>query len=55
MKKDLRPKKLTLKAETLRRLEAGQLQAVQGGGTTTIATIIFSEGACETYSWAKAC
>jgi hypothetical protein len=55
MKKDLRPKKLTLKAETLRLLETNQLSAAQGGGTTTVATVIFTEGACEGYSWWRTC
>ena len=56
MKKDLRLKKLTLKVDTLGRLDANQLQAAQGGvGTTTIAATIFSEGACETYSWLRSC
>ena len=55
MKKDLRLKKLTLKVDTLGRLEGNQLSAAQGGGTTTLATTIFSEGACETYSWARSC
>jgi hypothetical protein len=54
-KNNRRPKKLALKVETLRRLEADQLEAVEGGGTFTIATIIFSEGACEGYSWARSC
>lgn len=56
MRKSPRSKKLALKAETLRLLEASQLQAAQGGvGTTTVATIIFTEGACETYSWYYSC
>jgi len=55
MRKSPRSKKLALKAETLRQLEVSQLQAAQGGGTTTVATIIFSEGACEGYSWLRAC
>lgn len=55
MKKDLRSKKLALKAETLRSLGANQLTPANGGGITTITTTIFSEGACETYSWARAC
>jgi hypothetical protein len=55
MKKELRPKKLTLKAETLRLLEADQLSAANGGGTTTVATVIFTEGACEGYSWLLRC
>jgi hypothetical protein len=55
MNKDLRPKKLTLKAETLRLLESNQLAAAQGRGTTTVATVIFTEGACETYSWWRSC
>ena len=55
MKKELRPRKLVLKAETLRLLESNQLSAAQGGGTTTVATVIFTEGACETYSWWRAC
>jgi hypothetical protein len=55
MKKSLRSKKLALKAETLRLLEASQLQGAQGGGTTTVATVIFTEGACEGYSWLRAC
>lgn len=55
-KKTLRLKKLALKSETLRHLEAGQLEAVKGGaGTTTVATIIFTEGACEGYSWLRRC
>ena len=55
MKKSLRSKKLALKAETLRQLEASQLQTAQGGGTTTVATVIFTEGACEGFSWLRAC
>jgi hypothetical protein len=58
MKKDLRPKKLVLKVETLRRLEADQLAAAKGGGESGIwcvTTVTFSEGACETYSWWYAC
>lgn len=54
-KNSQRPKKLALKAETLRLLEADQVAAAKGGGILTIATTIFSEGACEGYSWAKAC
>ena len=56
MKRDLRSKKLALKAETLRLLESNQLSAAQGGvGTSSILATVFSEGACETYSWAKSC
>ncbi|HEY2289583.1 MAG TPA: hypothetical protein VGM86_02670 [Thermoanaerobaculia bacterium] len=55
MKKDPRLKKLTLNVDTLGRLEANQLSAAQGGGTTTVATVIFTEGACEGYSWLRAC
>ena len=55
MKKDPRPKKLVLKVDTLGVLEAKQLSAAQGGGTTTITATVFSEGACETYSWWRAC
>jgi hypothetical protein len=55
MKKSLRPRKLALKVDTLGLLEANQLTAAQGGGTTTVATIIFSEGACEGFSWLRAC
>jgi hypothetical protein len=58
MKKDLRVKKLVLKAETLRRLEANQLQAAKGGaesGWVCVSTTIFSEGACEGYSWWYEC
>lgn len=53
MKKSLRSKKLVLKAETLRRLETRQLVAAQGGesGWACVTTTIFSEGACEGYSW----
>ena len=55
-KNKLRPKKLVLKVETLRQLEADQLAAANGGVILpTIATTVFSEGACETYSWWKAC
>jgi hypothetical protein len=54
-KNNLRPKKLVLKVETLRLLEADQLAAAKGGGTTTVATIVFTEGACEGYSWLRAC
>jgi hypothetical protein len=54
-KNNLRPKKLVLKVETLRQLEADQLAAAKGGGTTTILATVFSEGACEGYSWAKSC
>lgn len=57
MKKALRPK-LVLKVETLRRLEAGQLASAKGGadsGWACVTTTIFSEGACETYSWWYAC
>jgi len=51
------PKKLVLKAETLRHLEADQLAAAQGGGsgTCTLPTVIFTEGACEGYSWLLRC
>jgi hypothetical protein len=55
MKKDLRLKKLVLKTDTLGLLEDRQLPAVQGGGTTTVAATVFSEGACETYSWWYRC
>ena len=58
MKKNLRPKKLALKVETLRRLEVKQLEGAQGGGESGIwcvTTITFSEGACETYSWLWSC
>ena len=58
MKKDLRRKKLVLKAETLRQLEGSQLAAAQGGGESgwaCVTTIGFSEGACEGYSWWYAC
>lgn len=54
-KNNLRPKKLVLKAETLRLLEADQVAAAKGGGSLTIATTVFSEGACEGYSWLRAC
>jgi hypothetical protein len=54
-KNNLRPKKLVLKVETLRLLEADQLPAANGGGTTTIATVVFTEGACEGYSWLRRC
>jgi len=54
-KNNLRPKKLVLKVETLRLLEADQLAAAKGGGTTTLATIVFSEGDCEGYSWLRTC
>ena len=54
-KNNRRPQKLVLKVETLRLLEADQLAAAQGGGTTTVATIIFTEGACEGYSWLRRC
>jgi hypothetical protein len=60
MKKTLRPKKLVLKFETIRQLEAKQLGAAKGGAITDgwgcyATTTIFSEGACETYSWWYAC
>jgi hypothetical protein len=57
MNKNLRPRKLALKVETLRLLEETQLPAANGGqvGITTITTTIFSEGACEGYSWVRAC
>lgn len=55
MNKSLRPKKLALKVDTIRLLASNQLPAVQGGGTTTVATIIFTEGACEGYSWLRVC
>jgi hypothetical protein len=55
MKNHLRPKKLALKVDTLRLLEANQLAAAKGGGTYEITTTVFSEGACETYSWWYAC
>lgn len=54
MKSHLRPKKLALKTETLRLLDVNQVAAAEAG-TTTIATTIFSEGACETFSWFRAC
>lgn len=58
MKKDLRQKKLVLKVETLRMLEANQLEAAKGGdesGWACVTTITFSEGACEGYSWWYEC
>jgi hypothetical protein len=56
MKKDLRLKKLVLKVETLRQLEANQLEAAKGAsGWECVTTTIFSEGACEGYSWWYAC
>ena len=56
MKKDLRRKKLVLKVETLRLLEAKQLTPVQGAsGWECLTTTIFTEGACETYSWLWSC
>jgi hypothetical protein len=57
MNKNLRPRKLALKVETLRLLEENQLPAANGGqvGITTVITTIFSEGACEGYSWVRAC
>jgi hypothetical protein len=60
MKKALRQKKLVLKVETLRQLEANQLQAAKGGDLITnwecdLTTTIFSEGACETYTWFWSC
>lgn len=57
MKKDLRLKKLTLKVDTLGRLEGSQLAAAQGGviNTTSITATVFSEGACETFSWLRSC
>jgi|SwirhirootsSR2_FD_contig_21_15877389_length_238_multi_3_in_0_out_0_1 hypothetical protein len=55
MKNNLRSKKLTLKAETLRLLDANQLAIAKGGGTSTILSTVYSEGACETYSWVRAC
>jgi len=53
MKKSLRQKKLVLKAETLRQLEATQLGVAKGGesGWYCVGTVIFSEAACEGYSW----
>jgi hypothetical protein len=55
MKTNLRPKKLVLKVETLRLLEVNQLAAAKGGGTWTLTATIFSEGACEGYSWLYNC
>lgn len=56
MKKDLRRKKLTLKVETLRLLEAKELAPAQGAsGWECLTTTVFSEGACETYSWLWSC
>lgn len=56
MKTYPRLKKLALKTDTLRVLDTNQLAAAQGGGVIyTITTTIFSEGACETYSWWYAC
>lgn len=54
MKSDLRPKKLALKAETLRLLESNQVAAAQGG-SWTFTTVVYTEGACEGYSWIKPC
>ena len=58
MKKDLRRKKLVLKVETLRQLQGNQLAAANGGdesGWACVTTTIFSEGACEGYSWWYEC
>jgi hypothetical protein len=55
MKRTRRPKSLALKVETLRLLEVNQLSAAKGGGTTALTSTVFSEGACETYSWWYAC
>lgn len=55
MKKNLGPQKLALKIETLRLLEVSQLPAANGGTSETIIATVFSEGACEGYSWLKAC
>lgn len=54
-KNNLRPKKLVLKVETLRQLEADQLAAAKGGDPLTVLTTVFSEGACEGYSWLRRC
>lgn len=54
-KNNLRPKKLVLKVETLRLLQADQLAAAKGGGILTVTTVIFTEGHCETYSWLRRC
>lgn len=58
MKKALRQKKLVLKVETLRQLQANQFEAVRGGaesGWLCVTTTVFSEGACEGYSWFYRC
>jgi hypothetical protein len=58
MKKDLRRKKLVLKVETLRQLETNHLEAAKGGaesGWSCVTTTVFSEGACEGYSWWYEC
>ena len=58
MKQNVRPKKLVLQRDTLRVLKANQLLAAKGGGENTIltaTTTIFTEAACETYSWWRPC
>ena len=58
MKKDLRRRKLALKVETIRQLEASPLEAAKGGaesGWACVTTTVFSEGACEGYSWWYEC
>ena len=52
MKTSRRPKKLALKVDTLRRLEANQLAAAKGGETFwCVTSTVFSEAACEGYTW----
>ncbi|MBI4511187.1 MAG: hypothetical protein HY698_16260 [Deltaproteobacteria bacterium] len=57
-------KKMNLNRETLRRLDARKLRAVKGGVeyegdatdvVGTLITTVFSEGACDGYSWVYAC
>ncbi len=50
-----KPKKLILKSETLKALDPNRNTAIQGGALSSITTTIFSEGACETFPWLRAC
>jgi hypothetical protein len=56
MNKSLRPKKLALKPKRSGCSKRASFRPrKEESGTTTVATIIFSEGACEGYSWLLAC
>jgi hypothetical protein len=58
MKQNVRSKKLVLQRDTLRVLKANELPAAKGGGENTVITFtttVFTEGACQTYSWWYAC